>query len=191
MQKPQYSQIPESEKADNESAVPSYDYKKISIVSALVIFAVFAFVHSAPHSRPVDVDNNPTPTSLPEVIITRNCTFAECKLTRCDPVLASFVCIEGTGATGCASTAIAWYSNPDCSDYCDLSFCSEAVETPITLCSACTKKECKVALEYCTIDNPYFCSEGSAEYGCSSDSFMWPTSAEQVCGSCCDSSSCK
>ncbi len=129
---------------------------------------------------------------VPDVIVTRLCTYTECIVSRCDSASYPFECISGSAAKGCAASASTWHLNPECNDACDLSACDRAEpDIPPPSCETCGAEDgCAQVVQYCSRDNPYICLQGSAVHGCSSDALLWATSQASVCGLCCDGQEC-
>lgn len=191
-----YSKIPDIELLDGEEANRfTPDYRKYFIFCILTLISVAAFGHTLHYLHIKQHNIRMKPNAVQphlQFVYSRNCTFNECETSRCDVAVDPFVCIDGAAINGCSSSAAEWHSNPSCSDYCDLSFCSETIETQLNfkLCESCGRNVCDIATVFCTVDNPYFCYQGSAEYECSPDPLLWPTSEISVCRACCNSSFC-
>lgn len=122
------------------------------------------------------------------------CTFAECYATGCNHKKSPYTCLFHNGGPHGGCSAIPWVEG-SCTTQCDLSGCDDLdvpEHTPSCKGVECTKQWCKEG-QLCTDPkNPYQCTMGSARFGCASDAREWTLRTDSnMCGSCCDASTCE
>lgn len=61
-------------------------------------------------------------------------------------------------------------------------------------CNKCNEEQCKkLEAQYfqsCGSDAPFVCLNGSAQWGCSSNEYVWAAAVETTCSECCDVKGC-
>jgi len=119
------------------------------------------------------------PTAVPAVKL--NCAKScgdKCKNPRTCDIASPYMCTAGNATYGCLKNS-AWFE-PGCTDCCDVTMC------PHTACGKCSASVCKST--HCNYLNPFICTSGTLNGGCSSTSSFWPDSPD--CNACCDLSKC-
>lgn len=123
-------------------------------------------------------DISACPTPPPSTSCNKSCGDLCHSSKRC-PVSTPFMCSAGTDKYGCSNTANTWNA-PGCSDCCDVNLC------PKPTCGACSATVCNTT--QCSQTNPYICTGGRLNGGCSPSKNYWPDSPD--CTSCCDFNKC-
>eukprot|EP01083_Nonionella_stella_P073857 199986_1 len=122
----------------------------------------------------------------------RDCTFDECYASSCDENSAPFICEFHNGGPHGGCSPIPWIEDT-CDDQCYLKNC-ESLDIPDSTetCKGleCDENWCEIG-QLCGGDNKFQCTQGSSRFGCSSDELEWTLrTAEVVCSSCCDVTTC-
>ena len=122
----------------------------------------------------------------------RDCTFDECYASSCNGNSAPFTCEFHNGGPhgGCSPTP--WIEGT-CDDQCSLKNCGSLdIPDSIQTCKGvkCDENWCKIG-QLCGSDNKFQCTQGSSRFGCNSDDLKWTLrTADVVCSSCCDVTTC-
>jgi hypothetical protein len=122
----------------------------------------------------------------------RACTLSECYSAACDHDVAPYICLRHNGGPHMGCSPVEWV-DWSCDEQCSLVACDKIdIPKDTESCDGvkCTDTWCKSG-QVCGADVPYQCTNGSARFGCSTDTFQWTLKvSSSTCSECCDATTC-